>query len=319
MPHITRSRTTALLLTVASLGLVAIAVLTFVASRSDSNPFAGRTLYVNPDSSAALAATVATGSDRVAFDALASVPSAIWLLPEVHPTEEVGALVAQTEAAAARDDALPVFVIYGIPSRDCGNFSAGGSNEAEYGNWISAIAGALTRPTILILEPDALALAPDCGTQEATTALLRDAVDRFDGSPATIYLDGGHSNWRPVPEMARLLADAGVERVRGFATNVSNYNLLADEIDYGAALSEALGGAHFVVDTSRNGSATGGQWCNPRGPTIGATPSGVVGGGPHDANLWIKNPGESDGECNGGPPAGVWWPDQARELVRGVD
>ena len=35
-----------------------------------------------------------------------------------------------------------------------------------------------------------------------------------------------------------------------------------------------------------------------------------------DTNLWIKPPGESDGMCNGGPAAGVFWPEAAVELTR---
>lgn len=49
-----------------------------------------------------------------------------------------------------------------------------------------------------------------------------------------------------------------------------------------------------------------------------------------DAYLWIKTVGQSDGQCNrsipGGtidpeygvvdPAAGVWWPEQAKSLVR---
>jgi endoglucanase len=34
-----------------------------------------------------------------------------------------------------------------------------------------------------------------------------------------------------------------------------------------------------------------------------------------DAYLWIKIPGESDGKCNGGPKAGMFWGEQAEELV----
>jgi endoglucanase len=33
--------------------------------------------------------------------------------------------------------------------------------------------------------------------------------------------------------------------------------------------------------------------------------------------LWIKRPGESDGTCNGGPPAGTFWDAYAIGLVRG--
>ena len=48
----------------------------------------------------------------------------------------------------------------------------------------------------------------------------------------------------------------------------------------------------------------------------GATPGIVSDGSHHDANLWIKAPGESDGQCNGGPVAGAWWPTSALELTR---
>jgi cellulase/cellobiase CelA1 len=32
-------------------------------------------------------------------------------------------------------------------------------------------------------------------------------------------------------------------------------------------------------------------------------------------NLWIKTPGESDGECRGGAPAGRWFPERAADLI----
>lgn len=35
-----------------------------------------------------------------------------------------------------------------------------------------------------------------------------------------------------------------------------------------------------------------------------------------DAFLWVKPPGESDGTCNGGPPAGKFWLDYALGLIR---
>jgi len=31
--------------------------------------------------------------------------------------------------------------------------------------------------------------------------------------------------------------------------------------------------------------------------------------------LWVKTPGESDGEYDGAPPAGAFWPDGARRLI----
>ena len=284
------------------------------------NPFTGASLYVYPDSSAAKAAKLANGTeDSAAFGELARVPTAIWLLPEAHPTGEITEFVSRIQADAAVKGQLPVFVVYGIPSRDCGDYSAGGAADAEYPLWVSAIAAGIgPAPAVVILEPDALALAPSCGTEGATTALIKDAVSRLAaGQGTTIYLDGGHSDWLEPTQMAALLKAAGVNEVRGFATNVSNFNTTQDERDYAADLSELLGGAHFVIDTSRNGSGATGVLCNPPGRTVGNAPSGVDDGSAQDASLWIKNPGESDGECNGGPPAGQWWPSQALELTRG--
>ena len=72
-------------------------------------------------------------------------------------------------------------------------------------------------------------------------------------------------------------------------------------------LEHALGGkVGAVIDTSRNGNGpyTGGdspQWCNPPGRAPGPTPQLDPGPAGIEAYLWIKNPGTSDGPCNGGP------------------
>ncbi|CAN5351903.1 glycoside hydrolase family 6 protein [soil metagenome] len=287
---------------------------------SSNNPFDGRDLYVYPSSSAALAAAGATGgSDESAFTTLASTPTAVWLLPEAHPTASVAAFVSGIEDDATRKRQLPVFVVYGIPSRDCGNFSAGGAATQDYPEWVAAIADGIGgRSTIVILEPDALALAPPCGTVDATTTFIRAAIVTLKAPATAIYLDGGHSTWLPPATMAPLLEQAGVDQVRGFATNVSNYNATDKEQAYGEQLSRLLGGTHYVIDTGRNGNGASGEWCNPSGRRIGDTPSGVVDAGHEDANLWVKNPGESDGTCNGGPVAGQWWPERAAQLVRGA-
>lgn len=95
---------------------------------------------------------------------------------------------------------------------------------------------------------------------------------------------------------------------------------------------------HAVIDTSRNGQGSwqppAGRypdvevWCNPPGRGLGRRPV-LDSGNPYvDAFLWIKIPGESDGECHRGrggpadpergltaPPAGSWFPGQARELI----
>ena len=82
---------------------------------------------------------------------------------------------------------------------------------------------------------------------------------------------------------------------------------------------------HFVIDSSRNGqgpwtpTATYPDpqtWCNPPGRKIGKAPTVETGDPLIHAYLWLKRPGESDGECNGGPKAGAFWLEQAIELAK---
>lgn len=116
--------------------------------------------------------------------------------------------------------------------------------------------------------------------------------------------------------MAALIARVDNGKIRGFATNVSNFNDTYSEFEYAHALSERSGGRlHAIIDTSRNGNGSNGEWCNPYGRAVGE-PGGTYGDDVVDTNLWIKPPGESDGRCNGAPGAGVWWPAGAMELVR---
>jgi endoglucanase len=79
-----------------------------------------------------------------------------------------------------------------------------------------------------------------------------------------------------------------------------------------------VGNAHFVIDTSRNGTgyAPEYEWCNPPGRKIGTFPTTDTGDPLIDAFLWLKRPGESDGACNGGPKAGVFWTERAIELAK---
>ena len=243
----------------------------------------------------------------------------MWLTPEADPKalipERIGALADEARAQSA----MLALVIYGLPGRDCGNHSAGGLAPAAYAKWTDAIGDALREnadvTTIVILEPDSLALAPECGNTADRRTQLRDAVRTLAAPHTWLYLDGGHSNWLPAEQMATLIRDVGVlERVRGFATNVSNYNGTQEEVAYAHALAALLPGTHAVVDTSRNGVGSDGEWCNPPGRRVGL-PGGEVHDDVVDTNLWVKPPGESDGTCNGGPAAGTWWPQVAVMLT----
>jgi endoglucanase len=133
---------------------------------------------------------------------------------------------------------------------------------------------------------------------------------------------------------------------------LSNYGEWTDELgdpalfagDYAGRYADMLGAVqpttHFVIDTSRNGRgpwdpatsdnvySDAEDWCNPPGRGLGITPTTETGNPLIDAYLWIKVPGESDGQCYRGtggpqdpergmvdPAAGQWFPAQAHELI----
>lgn len=301
-------------------GIIAL-VIALLPQPVAAGPAPGANLLIAADTKAAAATDTGSAAAREAATYLADQPTAVWLTPEDAGIGEVGTKVQGLIDQARQADATLTLVVYGLPERDCGQFSAGGLAPADYPDWTAEIGGTLRAAsdvhTIVVLEPDALALAPECGNVADRAQQLNAAIDNLDAENVWIYLDAGHSQWLPVDQMADLLRQAGVDRVRGFASNVSNYNASDAEIDYAHRLSDALGGAHAVIDTSRNGAGSNGEWCNPSGRLVGDT-GATFGDDVVDVNLWIKPPGESDGECNGGPAAGTWWPEAAIELTRNV-
>ncbi|MDN4162322.1 glycoside hydrolase family 6 protein [Nocardioides abyssi] len=287
----------------------------------ERNRFAEQPQYVDPRSRTAQAAQQAEADGRTdeaaAFAELAEVPQGIWLTPEERPPGAVGGYVASLVAAADEAGRVPVLVVYGIPDRDCtGGYSSGGLDAASYVPWVQEIAGAAaTYAAVVVLEPDALASAVECDRRAERVDLLSRAVDALAEAGVTTYVDGGHSGWVPAKKVAALLREVGVGQVRGFATNVSNYQTDVDEVRWAERLSDLVGGAHYVVDSGRNGVGSLEEWCNPSGQSVGQRPGYVDDGTGLDAYLWIKPPGESDGPCNGGPPAGEFWPQRALELL----
>ncbi len=116
--------------------------------------------------------------------------------------------------------------------------------------------------------------------------------------------------------MAQRLTNANVQNADGFALNVSNFYTTKQNLRYGRKISRLVQKKHFIIDTSRNGNGSNGEWCNPLGRAIGHIPTVQTSHRLADAYLWVKPPGESDGECNGGTAAGEWWPEYALGLVQ---
>jgi endoglucanase len=141
---------------------------------------------------------------------------------------------------------------------------------------------------------------------------------------------------------------------------------------YTANMGSSVATTHLVIDTSRNGTGpntmttfaaapfnqpasvistlAAGNWCNPPNSGVGLRPTTRTGTPLLDAYLWVKIPGQSDGQCDaaGGvrawdytaftqpgwpttadaqrvfdplwgmddPAAGAWFPQQALQLAR---
>jgi endoglucanase len=287
------------------------------------SPFATTPLFVDPAGPARAQARAwreARPADAALMDDLALQPTGLWL---GDWTPVVRATVSQRVAAARATGSMPLLVAYNIPGRDCGQHSSGGApSAAAYRRWIADLAaGIRDASAAVILEPDALAGAGCLGAAERRERmeLLSDAVATLERRPRTaVYIDAGNPGWTGPREMARRLRAAGIDEARGFAVNVSSFNDTASARAYGRAVSRLVDFAPFVIDTSRNGAgaSASGDWCNPPGMALGARPTADTGDPLIDAFLWVKRPGESDGTCNGGPPAGEWWGDYALGLAQ---
>ncbi|HMA94226.1 MAG TPA: glycoside hydrolase family 6 protein, partial [Polyangiaceae bacterium] len=226
---------------------------------------------------------------------------------------------------------------------------------------------------VAIVEPDSLAnLAtnlnvPKCAASEqAYRESIAYAVSKLSQPQVSIYLDAAHAGWLGWEgnrqKIAKIFKDVltragGQEKIRGFATNVSNYNTISggdgkklgaanpcpDEGTYITKLSAALNaegivGKKFIIDTARNGRVvrkTWGSWCNVVGAGIGprpqAAPMPLV-----DAYFWVKPPGESDGTSDpkasrfdagcaspdsmpNAPEAGQWFGAHFLEMAKNAD
>ncbi len=201
-----------------------------------------------------------------------------------------------------------------------------------YKTWMNGfIEGIAKRPALVVLEPDAVAQADveqNCLTPQAREArfdMLWYANQHLDaqGPHVKTYIDAGNATWTlgarrednpadqgiGLSDMADLLGRSGIYLADGVAVNVANYHSTDISNDYGrrlaARVKERLGvDTTWVVDTSRNGNGayrvpgdeTSGQvgFCNPPLRKLG--PASRVGEGGAAYYLWIKNPGDSDGQ-----------------------
>ena len=264
-------------LTTLALAAAALALAPGLASAATQAP-AGHTLaadtrfYVPPPAQGSvqqILQLVKSGQLKNAglITAMEATPSAVWLDGETpaqaaepgnQGSQQADAATVKqirlTLAAARLENAVPIFVAYNIPGRDCSEYSAGGApTDAAYDAWINAIGSALGDAQAVVLEePDALGNLPGyCGSAYATefpditnTSRIDDiryAVSTLEADPnISLYLDGSNSAWQNVGGMAETLTAADVQQSQGFFLNVSNYQYDANSDYYGTWVSECI-------------------------------------------------------------------------------
>lgn len=276
------------------------------------HPFDGVRLFVDTDTPAARWQRAHPGAEWL--DPITTTPQARWL----NGPADLAPLPALARRARQRGELL-VLVAYWIPDRGCAAFREGAPTAAAYDRWVGQLVRALG-PTraVVVLEPDAV--PADC-FDTGRAELLARTVRTLSRAGHPVYLDAGHSAWKPSGETADRLLAAGIADAEGFAVNVSNRQTTRASQAWGRELSDLVGDRPFVLDVSRNGlgpppdePGRDDEWCNPTRQGLGPRPSTETGVPGTDALLWIKRPGESDGIC-GGEATYLFSPRQARTLI----
>lgn len=348
------------------------------------NPFVGAEFFVDPGYGKKVAASRKAAPPELGkkMAKLEHMPTALWM----DSIEAVGRLPPWLDGAAeqqkrAKRPVVPVVVLYDLPNRDCsakssaGELDAASGGEARYrAEFIDKIAeqfaGHPDQRIVAILEPDSL---PNVATNlnvekcrlsaEVYQSAIAYAISKLSLPNVYLYLDAAHAGWLGwdgnrdgAAKVFKAVLDkaGGPNRIRGFATNISNYNALdgewgkklepsnpcSNELSYIEKLNQSLTAAGipnkgFLIDTSRNGVAEArtrwGSWCNVKNAGVGERPQAA----PRpllDAYIWGKPPGESDGSSDptaprydeacrspdsapDAPQAGQWFESYFRDLV----
>jgi cellulose 1,4-beta-cellobiosidase len=222
------------------------------------NPYAGASVYVNPEWAAN---AVADGGS-----AIADQPTFVWMDHMAAITGDGGkmGLAAHLDDAIAKGNNLVQVVIYDLPNRDCaalasnGEIPSGGLVTYET-KFIDPIVSILKTPKyanlriVNVIEPDSLpnlvtnadqqATATDaCRKAKSTGEYLQGvgyALAQLGALPNVYnYVDAGHHGWlgwdtnfQPFGQIAHQAATASgatVNDVAGFITNTANYSPLVE-------------------------------------------------------------------------------------------
>ncbi|CCC13409.1 hypothetical protein SMACR_06907 [Sordaria macrospora] len=275
-------------------------------------------------------------------------------------------------------------VLYNLPDRDCSAGESAGELSSKNDGlriykeqfikpYAAKLAAARDLQFAVVLEPDSLGNAvTNMGVEFCKEAVptyregIAFAIKSLQLDNVALYIDAAHGGWLgwadnlplAAKEFATVVSLANANNapgsknatIRGFSTNVSNYNPYLtsnttrprdpytewspsyDESHYASSLSPYLSElglpAHFIIDQGRvalpGAREEWGEWCNVEPAGFGHAPTAdqkVLQNENVDAIVWVKPGGESDGECGlaGAPKAGAWFGGYVEMLVKNAD
>ncbi|KAH7107169.1 putative cellulose 1,4-beta-cellobiosidase II precursor [Auriculariales sp. MPI-PUGE-AT-0066] len=364
----------------------------FTSSISAVNPYKGFTQFVSPTYRpkvhAAAQVIKKAGNAALAKKALkvaegTAVPTWLWL----SDIASIGSLEGWLREARitqfkTRKPTVVQIEVYNLPDRDCSAKASSGElvvaegGEEKYKKtFIDPIVKILRKypdlRIVLGLETDATgnivsnqSVEKCANAKDAQLRSVAYAIAAFQLPNVALYLDGAHAAWLGWPGnidqtavvIGQLVKDAQAinpkAKIRGIATNVSNYNGLGnqnqtgyDELVYVRNLQPLLAAqgvdAHFIVDQGRSGNQaytrSGQSWCNNKNAGFGPRPTSKTGyEDVLDAIVWVKPGGEADGtsdetavrydEACGSetslkpaPEAGTWFQAYFEQLLTNAD
>lgn len=353
----------------------------------NENPFEAAAFYVDPSYAQKVQSSIALAPQlSKQMTIVKQQPTALWL-DRIAAVEQLPEWLedAQVQGKALGRGTVPVVVVYNLPNRDCAAKASNGELSIEEGGeqryrteYIDVIARHLAsapdQKVAIVLEPDSLPnMISNLGVEKCAVSQqvylhsVAYAISKLSLPNVSIYLDAAHAGWLGWEANQRRMVDlvvdvlemaGGVSRIRGFASNVANYNAITgdfgkrlepsnpagNELDYvhsflGVLEERGVTGKAFLIDTSRNGQADirtrWGNWCNIGGAGLGERPRVAPSAGV-DAYFWVKPPGDSDGTADraavrfdencaspdatpGAPEAGQWFHDYFVELVENAN
>jgi len=314
-----------------------------------ANPFSGASLFVNPDYTAKVQATInANPAQASIILPFKNVSTAYW----VDTMAKISTISIVLDGAKAQQaqqggKVVTVFVIYDLPQRDCAALASNGEiscadtacsagitqYKTQYIDKIVQIFKQYpTMSIVALVEPDSLPnLATNLNVDKCSKAqdtyktCVAYAIQQLGSlSNVQMYVDAAHGGWLGWPNNLAAMSTifksvldmaGGQNLIRGFVTNVANYQPLAstddpcklaaqgnnaiNEVQYVTLLNAALEKAGitnkgFVIDTSRNGNpgtrSSCSNWCNIKNSGMGIKPTTSTASSLIDAYYWVKVP-----------------------------